>query len=587
VHVIATAGHVDHGKSTLVRALTGMEPDRWAEERRRGMTIDLGYAWTVLPSQAEVAFVDVPGHQRFIANMLAGVGPVPAALFVVAADEGWQRQSTEHLAALDALGVTHGLLAVTRIDLADPAAATAEALDRIAGSSLGAVPAVSVSGATGAGLDQLRTALDELVTALPPPDVAARVRLWVDRAFTIRGAGTVVTGTLPAGRLRVGDELELASTGERVKVRGLESLKRRTDEVSAVARVAVNLRGVDLAELHRGEALLTPGGWRASGELDVRLRGATTADLPRELVLHIGSAGVPVKIRPLADDTARLLLHTPLPVQAGDRALLRDPGQQRVAAGVVVLDVAPPPLARRGAARERAATLATSSGTPDAAAEVRRRGWASRSELAALGVLAPDTAAPEGVREVAGWLVDDATWEGWRAELGRAVDEHRAAQPLDAGLPHEAARRRVGVPDLGVLAALVAADPDIESVGGRLRRPGARPELGAGVAELAGRLADEPFAAPDAPELDRLGLTPALLAAAERAGLLKRLGGGVVVGPDAVVTAAARLAALEQPFTAAQARDALGVSRRVVIPLLEHLDRAGVTVRDGDLRRVR
>jgi selenocysteine-specific elongation factor len=587
VHVVATAGHVDHGKSTLVRALTGMEPDRWAEERRRGMTIDLGYAWTALPSGAEVAFVDVPGHQRFIANMLAGVGPVPAALFVVAADEGWQRQSTEHLAALDALGVGHGLLAVTRIDLADPAAATHEALEHIARSSLGVVPAVAVSGATGAGLDALRAALDDLVATLPPADATARVRLWVDRVFTIRGAGTVVTGTLPAGRLRVGDELELASTGGLVRVRGLESLKRRAEEVTAVARVAVNLRGVEVTDLHRGDALLTPGGWRPTGELDVRLTGTPAAELPRELVLHIGSAGVPVAVRPLAGDTARLLLRTALPVQAGDRALLRDPGQQRVAAGVLVLDAAPPRLSRRGAARERAVVLASASGTPDAAAEVRRRGWVSRAELAALGVLAADARAPDGVREVDGWLVDDATWDGWRAALSRAVDEHLAAAPLDAGLPHEAARRRVGVPDLAVLTALVAADPQIESVGGRLRRPGVHPELGPGVAELARRLADDPFAAPDGPELDRLALTPALLAAAERAGLVKRLGGGVVVGPDAVVTAATRLAGLEQPFTASAAREALGASRRVVIPLLEHLDRAGVTVRDGALRRVR
>lgn len=587
MHVVATAGHVDHGKSTLVRALTGMEPDRWAEERRRGMTIDLGYAWTALPSGAEVAFVDVPGHQRFIANMLAGVGPVPAALFVVAADEGWQRQSTEHLAALDALGVTHGLLAVTRTDLADPRAATDEALERMAASSLGVVPAVAVSGATGAGLDRLRMALDELVVALPPPDVTARVRLWVDRSFTIRGAGTVVTGTLAAGRLRIGDELELASTGGRVRVRSLESLKRRTDEVAAVARVAVNLRGIDVTELHRGDALLTLGGWHTTAELDVRLSGGTATDLPRELVLHIGSAGVPVQVRPLGSDTARLRLHSPLPVQAGDRALLRDPGQQRVAAGLVVLDAAPPPLMRRGAARDRAAVLASASGTPDAAAEVRRRGWVSRSELAALGVLAAGTAAPEGVREVAGWLVDDLTWARWQAELSRAVDEHLADQPLDAGLPHEAARQRVGVPDLGVLGALVAADSDIESTAGRLHRPGRHLELGPGVAELVRRLAADPFAAPDGPELDRLGLSPAVLAAAERAGLVKRLGAGVVVGPDAVVTAAARLAALEQPFTAAAARDALGVTRRVVIPLLEHLDRAGVTVRDGAVRRFR
>ncbi|MGC1209866.1 MAG: GTP-binding protein, partial [Micromonospora sp.] len=242
--VVATAGHVDHGKSTLVRALTGMEPDRWAEERRRGMTIDLGFAWTTLPSGGTIAFVDVPGHERFVPNMLAGVGPVPAALIVVAADEGWMPQSAEHLAALDALGVSYGLLAVTRADLADPGPALALAREEIAGTSLGEVDAVAVSGATGAGLPDLRAALDRLVARLPDPLADAPVRLWVDRSFTIRGSGTVVTGTLGGGRLRVGDQLELAATGEPVRVRGLHSLGTTRDRVDAVARVAVNLRGV-------------------------------------------------------------------------------------------------------------------------------------------------------------------------------------------------------------------------------------------------------------------------------------------------------------------------------------------------------
>ena len=210
MQVIATAGHVDHGKSALVRALTGMEPDRWAEERRRGLTIDLGFAWTTLPGGEKVAFVDVPGHERFVPNMLAGVGSVPAVLFVVAADGGWMPQSAEHLAAVDAVGIRHGLLAVTRCDLADPGPATREALGQLSRTSLGAVRAVAVSAVTGAGLPELRDALAELAAALPVPDPAAPVRLWVDRSFSIRGSGTVVTGTLPAGTVRAGQELGLA-----------------------------------------------------------------------------------------------------------------------------------------------------------------------------------------------------------------------------------------------------------------------------------------------------------------------------------------------------------------------------------------
>src|SRR5690349_6898877 len=218
MYVVATAGHVDHGKSTLVRALTGMEPDRWAEERRRGLTIDLGFAWTELAPGLTVAFVDVPGHERFVPNMLAGVGPVPAALFVVAADEGWKPQSAEHLAALHALGVRHGLLVITRADLAEPGAALRQARAELAATSMAGAEAVTVSAVTGEGLDDLRAALDRLVDGLPPADPGAPVRLWIDRAFTIKGAGTVVTGTLGAGRLRPGDELALG--GDTVRVRG-------------------------------------------------------------------------------------------------------------------------------------------------------------------------------------------------------------------------------------------------------------------------------------------------------------------------------------------------------------------------------
>ena len=207
MQVIATAGHVDHGKSTLVRALTGMEPDRWEAERRRGLSIDLGFAWLTLPSGERLAFVDVPGHERFVPNMLAGAGPVPAVMFVVAADEGWKPQSAEHLAAIDALAISRGLLVVTRANLADPAPALRDAGERIRDTSLGRVDALAVSGVTGQGLPELRAALDRLVAGLPASDPGAPVRLWVDRAFSIRGSGTVVTGTLPAGTIGAGDEL--------------------------------------------------------------------------------------------------------------------------------------------------------------------------------------------------------------------------------------------------------------------------------------------------------------------------------------------------------------------------------------------
>ena len=577
MHVIATAGHVDHGKSTLVRALTGMEPDRWAEERRRGMTIDLGYAWTSLPSGEDLAFVDVPGHQRFIGNMLAGLGPAPAVMFVVAADEGWRRQSAEHLSAVDALGLQHGLLAVTRSDLADPGPALEEARAQLATTSLGDVPAVAVSGATGQGVDELRSALSDLVARLPEPDLGARVRLWVDRSFTIQGSGTVVTGTLAAGTLAVGDELEL--DGARVRVRGLQQLGEAHEEVSAVARVAVNLRSVSREQVTRGQALLTPGQWRPSTLLDVRLN-ATATDLPAELVLHLGSASVPVHLRPLDARHARLSLLHPLPAQTGDRAILRDPGRQSVAAGVLVLDADPPPLRRRGAAARRAGDLASHTGRPDLSTEVRRRGAVRRPHLPALGLDA-DSPVPAGVKQVGEWLVDDDAWARWASALGQAVRDHAQATPLDPAMPVEAARRAATVPDTRLVLPLAVA-AGLEVADGRVRMPGGPSSLGAaeaGLQELESRLRDNPFLAPERDEIRAWGLGRRELAAAEKADRVVRLADEVVLLPSAPALAMRELARLPQPFTLSEARQALGTTRRVAVPLLEHLDRRGWTRR--------
>jgi len=578
VHVVATAGHVDHGKSTLVRALTGMEPDRWAEERRRGMTIDLGYAWTTLPSGATLAFVDVPGHERFVPNMLAGVGPVPAAMVVVAADEGWMPQSAEHLAALDALDVTRGLLVVSRADLADPARAAREARNAIARTSLGATETVAVSAATGQGLDDLRAALDRLVATLAPPDPTAPVRLWIDRSFTIAGSGTVVTGTLGAGTLRQGDTLEAVGA---VRVKGLQSLGRPEKEVAAVARVAVNLRNVAKDAFGRGDALLTPGAFRHTDLVDVRVHGDAAADLPATLVFHIGSAAVAATVRPLGKDTARLRLQRPLPLRIGDRALLRDPGRHHVAGGVTVLDPVPPPLRRRGAAATRAADLATMDGRPDAAGELRRRGLMTGQDLKTLGVRV--RAAP-----VTGdWHADPAFWADRRARLAAEVDRYLAAHPLEPGMPVEALRRALDLPDRALVAALTA--PPLVTADGRVSRAGAAatvPEpIRRALAALDTDLRDRPFHAPDAARLKDLGLGPRELAAAVRAGALVRIADGIVLPPSAVEKAVAVLRAVPQPFTLSEARQALDTTRRVAVPLLELLDRRGATVRAPDDRR--
>jgi len=747
MHVVATAGHVDHGKSTLVRALTRMEPDRWAEERRRGMTIDLGYAWLTLgeggsageggpagkggPAGEKLAFVDVPGHERFVPNMLAGLGPVPAVMFVVAADGGWMPQSAEHLAAVDALGVRHGILVVTRADLADPGPATRHALAEIAQTSLGAVEAVSVSAVTGLGLDDLRAALARLVAALPgsegrgPNGDRRPVRLWIDRSFTIKWAGTVVTGTLPAGTVRNGQELLLTPSSQPVRVRGLQALGEPTDEVSGVARVALNLRGVPADLPARGMALVEPGRWTLTTEVDVRItpRAADPQPkLPAELLLHIGSARTQARLRilgtvaepptgdgerpgsragsrpgsrvghrspaaigPSADGGsgpaaiyARLRLRDPLPLHVGDRVLLRDPGAAGLAIhGATVLDPAPPPLVRRGAGTAAAKELSGWPDIPTAADLLRRHQLLRAAQLTAAGL----TELPTAV--AADWLADPAYWSALRAELPVVVADFCARDPLARGMPTEAARATLKLPSRDLITALLTGDvvqdggylrivagqateaapppqasahspaaqsPSIQSPAAQSSsvpspaaqsssvpspaprraaaqsaaiRPAAAapaspapggprsaspapaspapanavpanaagrlpPSIAGAVQAVLDDLARDPFAAPDAERLRALGLDAKALATAARVGLVLRVADLVVLAPDADQEAARRLAELDQPFTTSQARQALGTSRRVAIPLLEYLDRAWVTERlPGDLRRIR
>jgi selenocysteine-specific elongation factor len=596
--VIATAGHVDHGKSTLVRALTGMEPDRWEEERRRGLTIDLGFAWMDTPGGPRVAFVDVPGHERFVPNMLAGLGPVPAVLMVVAADGGWMPQSAEHLAAIDALGISRGLLVVTRADLADPGPTLQRGRAELAATSLGRAEAVAVSAVTGAGLPELRQALARLAGALPVPDPAAPVRLWVDRAFSIRGSGTVVTGTLPAGTVRTGGELLLTPSLRPVRVRGIESMDKAADQVRGVARVALNLRGVPRQIPGRGMALIEAGRWTLTGVVDVRCQPAAD-QLPRELVVHIGSARTPARVRVLgpagaagpdgaAGVLARLTLRDQLPLHVGDQLLLRDPGAAGLfIVGATVLDVIPPPLKKRGAAAAAAAELARWPVAPQAPDLLRRHRLLQAGVLTAMGIGgSPAPAAGD-------WLADPSFWRAARGRLTELVREHAEQNPLAVGLPVEAARGALGLPDrtlaeaLARQAALILQDGYLTAAraeGGVRSAPVPGPLLTA-VRAVRSDLATDPFRAPEAARLRELGLDTKAIAAAARAGLLLRVSDQVVLAPGADREAARALARLPQPFTTAEARQALGTTRRVAIPLLEFLDRARVTERLPDDRR--
>ncbi len=579
--VIATAGHVDHGKSALVRALTGMEPDRWAEERRRGLTIDLGFAWTTLPSGRTLAVVDVPGHERFIGNMLAGIGSVPAALLVVAADDGWSAQTAEHVAVLDALGVRHALLAVTKADLADPGPVLADVRERLAATSMGAVPAVAVSALTGAGMPEFAAAVERLLAGLPAPDPAAPVRLWIDRAFSITGAGTVVTGTLAAGSVAAGDRLRL---GDReIVVRSVQSLGRSVEGVTATARVALNLRGIAVEEIARGDALLTPDSFRRTATVDVTLVATPEGRLPAEPVVHVGSATVGARLRPLDGAIVRLRLDDALPLRIGDRLLLRDPGTRRVL-GADVRDVDPPELRRRGAARQRAAELATRpAGAAGAAADLARRRIVRTADFVAMG-----WPVPEGAEEHGTWLLAPGLVDALTARLPDVVVRYRALRPLEPGPPVEVVRRALDLPAAQLVQSLVR--PPLELRNGRVvaADAGLPTEVQRAVDSVRARLAADPFGAPEVPDLAAAALGSRELAAAVRSGQLVRIAESVYLAPGIAEVARARLAGLPEPFTVSQARQAWGTSRRVAVPLMEWLDAQGVTTRLPDnTRRLR
>ena len=587
MYVVATAGHVDCGKSTLVRALTGMEPDRWEEERRRGLTIDLGYAWTTLPSGQDVAFVDVPGHERFLGNMLAGIGPAPVVCFVVAADEGWQAQSSDHRDAVAALGIEYGVVVLSRTDRAPGRVGDVLARTRreLAGTGLRNAPAVAVSAVEGTGLAELRATLDGVLAGVPSPTATGRVRLWVDRSFTITGSGTVVTGTLAAGTLVRGDRLQLAGhDGSRpVVVRGLQSRDTSYSSLGPVSRVALNLRDVSAADVSRGDALLTPDAWPVTGVIGIhRTTGVAYTDVPEQLMVHAGTAAVPARLRPFGPDHARLVLDRHLPLVLGDRLVLRDPGSRSVLGGAQILDADPPALRRRGDGAHWAERLASMDAAGDVLGEVARRGAVQEQHLRRLGLLpANESEPPSGVQILGDWWVHAPLFEAWQHRLRTALEALQERDPVAPGLSQGAARDLLKLPDERLLAPVVR-DAGLEQEGGRVQLPASHGNLGAAgsaVAELERRLTADPFHAPEAGELAALGVGIRELAAAERAGRLLRLHDGVVLLPAAPALAMRELARLEQPFTTSQARQALGTTRRVAVPLLEYLDSRGWTRR--------
>jgi selenocysteine-specific elongation factor len=579
MRVVATAGHVDHGKSSLVLALTGTDPDRLAEEKARGLTLDLGFAFTTLASGIEVGFVDVPGHVRFLKNMLAGVGAVDVVVFVVSAREGWMPQSEEHLVILELLGVEHGVVALTNADVVDRDALEAARQDveaRIARSTLRRAAVVAVDSVSGRGLDELRGALDLLLRETPPPSDDERPRLWVDRVFAPPGAGTVVTGTLTGGAVGVHDALVVASTGVAVRVRGVETAHRRVERAEAGARVALNLAGVDRSGVARGDALVRAGQWCSTTVTDVAITRVPDGVLRARarLQAHVGSGEHEVSLRALDAQGAyaRVRFAAPVPLAPGDRFVLRDPGREQTVAGAVVLDPLPP-----GPEQDAAGRLSL----PADERLLAGRGWVAVGDVARLAGLSPHDA-----EKLVGELLDRGRAVRVGNDLAAADDVERLlarAHDLVAGTDGVDLATAASALGIGTERArtMLERDQRFAVERGLVRDARVAPITESPeAAELVARLDATPFAPPEV-EAD-----VALARALVRHGALVDVD-GILFTASAVDRARALVVEqLQQHRTisVADARDLLGSSRKYVVPLLEHFDREGLTRRRGDVR---
>ena len=640
--IIATAGHVDHGKSALVRALTGTDPDRLPEEKARGITIDLGFARLTLPDPGhagrrfELGLVDVPGHEDFVKNMVAGVGSVDVALFVVAADDGWMPQTEEHLQILTYLGVTRAVVALTKIDLASGEAATLQRVkDQLRGTVFADAPVVPTSVVSGRGLDALRTALAEVLATAPAPRDTGKPRLPVDRVFSLRGIGTVVTGTLTGGTLRPEQPIVVQPSGRAAHVRTVQSHGQGVDMALPGTRTALNLP--DLAAsgetaVRRGEVvtLVTCGG--PSLTLDVLLtRSARDAGTHRpddrlrdgtHVRVHHGSGHWTARVRLLDGKTvvpggwavAQLRFESPVFAFAGDRLIVRDGSGRHTLAGGLVLDPDGQrrrfrrPAQRRFLLRRAEADPADADALLTAllerdhvlptAAPLLAKSPFSESELtdAATRLAQAGLATP-----LAGGTLADPTW--WQSVCGRAaelIDAAHAAHPERPGLAFDALRgglRQIPhAPDLFDALVRTMTEPGrgfVQAAAAIRRvshRPTLPPKLQAAGERIRRALAAQPLEPPSIKELTPDDVSRQALR------FLRDTGEAVEIGPDLVLSAESlqraraavgRFIRATGPATASDVRQMLGTTRRVLIPLLEHLDKTGLTRREGDRRVLR
>jgi len=587
--IIATAGHVDHGKSTLVQALTGRDPDRWAEEKERGLTIDLGFAWTKIGDQS-VGFVDVPGHERFIKNMLAGVGGLDVALFVVAADEGWMPQSEEHMAVLDLLDVRHGVVALTRVDITESdivELARIDVEDHLIGTSLEGAPIVEVSAVIGDGLDDLRAALATALEAAGEPRNIGRPRLWVDRSFVIAGAGVVVTGTLLDGSITPGDRVELWPGPQSARIRSLQSHETELTVANPGSRVAANLAGLERDDVARGALLGLTGQSDDSTRFLAEARPVRGVDAIADrgaYQLHAGSGAWPARVRSLGDGVLLITTAGPVPLACGDRFVLRETGRRAVVGGGRILDPRP-----RGGAAELVAAARLLGASLDAGPDALATGLLSVRGTALLRDLEIDSRGGMPSDAVVGGAqaVDPDHGSKIEADLVTAIAAFHAANPLRPGIPKATLASSHGL-DPAVLEALLARRSDVIDEGATVRSADHGTSWN-DTDQAAWDQAAETLRAAGlaAPRSGQLGLRSELLHAAIREGRLTRIADDLVYLPEQIEEMLSRLAALPTEFAVADFRDEMGISRRQAVPLLEWLDGQGWTSRRGDVRTLR
>jgi selenocysteine-specific elongation factor len=608
--VLGTAGHIDHGKSTLIIALTGIDPDRLAEEKRRGMTIDLGFAHLRLPSGLEVGIVDVPGHARFIRNMLAGTHGLDAVMLVIAADEGVMPQTREHLEIIDLLDVRRGVVVLSKVDLVDAAwleLVRSEVLEAIESTSLKGAPLIPFSAVSGEGKPDLVAALDALFDAFPSRLDVGRPRLPIDRVFTMSGFGTVVTGTLVDGTLELGEELEVVPDGRMVRVRGLQQHNRKVVTALPGSRVAANLSGVEKDQLARGDVLARPGTINATRRVDASVRVlASAAQSLRhgaELLLHTGTAEVGCRVILLeADEIAaggqgwvQLYLQRPIAAAEHDRFILRVPSPPTTIAGGQFVDVNPRKHSRHDSA-------VPESLERRAAGEVLQEELRKYPRGVTVAGLLKATMAPEAdvaalnARRLGDWLFSGGAWQAIADRATLELEAYHSAHPLRPGMAREELRSRLGVPP-GSFASVVQGliqDGRVAEREGSIATPGHRVELhaaGGTAAPLLELLGRQPLAPPSLTEaIKQTGASPEVVRALAQRGDIVRVGDDIAFTKDAYEAAVAMVRDIisnSGSITVAQLRDRMGASRRPVLALLEHLDAEHVTRRVGDARVLR